>query len=308
MTEYFRVVLGRGSKYAQECFIGNYIGADYSIDQDLTHELVDDWKDFNRKFIPIYLANRPDKTKVAAGLACGMLHTFSKGVQNDDIVLCPDGIGNYYAGVVEGAYFYRPGENLPHRRPVRWLGNTISRDDMSEALKNSVNSGMLTNISKYSDEIEQLLGLSGEPQLRVDNEENVEDPYAFAMEKHLEDFLVSNWGHTALGREYELFKEDNEVIGRQYQTDTGPIDILAISKDERTLLVVELKKGRGNDVVVGQVLRYMGYVKEQLAEENQMVKGIIIAMEDDQKMKRALSMVPNIEFYRYEVSFKLIKG
>jgi len=300
-------MLGKGSKFAQECFDGNYIGADYSIDQDLTHELVDDWRVFNKKFIPIYLANRPEKTKVAAGLACGMLHTFSKGLQNDDIVLCPDGIGNYLAGVVNGDYFYRHGENLPHRRPVRWLEKTIARDDMSEALKNSVNSGMLTDITKYSDEIGELLG-SIERSPIIPRDEEVEDPYAFAMEKHLEDFLVTNWGHTLLGREYELFKEENEVIGRQYQTDTGPIDILAISKDKRTLLVVELKKGRGNDVVVGQVLRYMGYVKEQLAEENQMVKGIIIAMEDDQKMKRALSMVPNIEFYRYEVSFKLTKG
>ena len=32
------------------------------------------------------------------------------------------------------------------------------------------------------------------------------------------------------------------MVGRQYQTDTGTMDILAISKDKRTLLVVELKK------------------------------------------------------------------
>lgn len=307
MTDYYRVMLGKGGKYAQECFDGNYIGADYSIDQDLTHELPDDWRDFNSKFIPIYLANRPGKTKIAAGLACGMLYTFSKGMKVGDVVLSPDGGAIYHAGVVEGEYFYRPGENLPHRRPVRWLDKKIARDEMSEALKNSVNSGMLSNISRYSEEIQQLLGsIEGPPLIPRDIE--VEDPYAFAMEKHLEDFLVANWSHTALGRDYELFKEDNEVIGRQFQTDTGPIDILAISKDQRTLLVVELKKGRGNDVVVGQLLRYMGYVKEQLAEENQLVKGIIIAMEDDQRMRRALSMVPNIEFYRYEVSFKLIKG
>jgi restriction system protein len=73
------------------------------------------------------------------------------------------------------------------------------------------------------------------------------------------------------------------------------------------LLVVELKKGRASDVVVGQVLRYMGYVKEMLAEENQNVKGIIIAMEDDQRIRRALAMVPNIDFFRYEISFKLKK-
>jgi len=35
-------------------------------------------------------------------------------------------------------------------------------------------------------------------------------------------------------------------------------------------LVVELKKGRVSDSVLGQVQRYMVYVKEELAEENQL--------------------------------------
>ena len=33
-----------------------------------------------------------------------------------------------------------------------------------------------------------------------------------------------------------------------------------------------------------------------------------IALEDGQKIRRALAMVPSIEFYRYEVSFKLKKA
>jgi restriction system protein len=35
---------------------------------------------------------------------------------------------------------------------------------------------------------------------------------------------------------------------------------------------------------------------------------VIIAMEDEQGIRRALSVVPNIDFYRYEVTFKLNKG
>lgn len=63
-----------------------------------------------------------------------------------------------------------------------------------------------------------------------------------------------------------------------YPSDTGPIDILAISKDGKELLIVELKKGRASDVLVGQIQRYMGYVLDELAEENQTVKGVIIAL------------------------------
>ncbi len=47
--------------------------------------------------------------------------------------------------------------------------------------------------------------------------------------------------------------------------------------------MVELKKGRASDAVVGQALRYMGYVQEELAEVGQTVHRVIIALEDDRK-------------------------
>ena len=98
------------------------------------------------------------------------------------------------------------------------------------------------------------------------------------------------------------------MVGQQYPSDTGNIDILAISKDGKELLVVELKKGKASDSVVGQIQRYMGYVLEELAEEDQTVKGVIIALEDDIRIRRALSVAPNIEFYTYQVSFELSKS
>jgi len=127
------------------------------------------------------------------------------------------------------------------------------------------------------------------------------------MERHLEDFLVQNWPHTSLGKDYDIFEDEDKRPGQQFPTDTGQIDILAISKDKKSLLVVELKRGRASDVVVGQVLRYMGFVKEELSESSQQVKGVIIALDDDQRIRRALAVTPNIEFYRYEISFKLSK-
>ena len=63
-----------------------------------------------------------------------------------------------------------------------------------------------------------------------------------------------------------------------------------------------------SDTVVGQIQRYMGYVKDELAEPNQTVKGIIIGLEEGQKIKRALQVAVGVDFYRYQVSFKLIKG
>ena len=37
------------------------------------------------------------------------------------------------------------------------------------------------------------------------------------------------------------------------------------------------------------------------------VRGVVIALEDDHQLGRALAMVPTIDFYRYEVNFKLVK-
>jgi restriction system protein len=308
MKNYYRIMLGKKSVHAQECIAGNFIGADYDIHQDLTGRLPEEWRAFNREFIPIYLAGHPDKTKIAAGLACGMLWTVAKGINRGDVVLCPDGEGHYYVGQVNGDYTHQPGGVLPHRRSVQWFGQTINRADMSDVLKNSTGSaGTVCNVTGHHNEIENLIAGVSAPTL-ISTDETVEDPSAFAMEKHLEDFLVQNWAQTDLGREYDIYEEDGECVGQQYQTDTGPIDILAISKDKKTLLVLELKKGRASDVVVGQTLRYMGYVKEELAEDAQNVKGVIIAMEDDQRIRRALAMVPDIAFYRYQISFKLMRA
>ncbi|PXW92293.1 hypothetical protein C7444_12613 [Sphaerotilus hippei] len=60
-------------------------------------------------------------------------------------------------------------------------------------------------------------------------------------------------------------------------------------------------------MVVGQILRDMGKVKEQIAEPNQTVAGVIIALDDDQKLKWALLAVPGISGHRHPVSFKLIR-
>lgn len=140
----------------------------------------------------------------------------------------------------------------------------------------------------------------------ISNDPDVENPYAFAMEEHLEHFLVENWEQTELGKEFRIFEEDGEQVGKQYRTSNNDrIDILAVSKSKKKLLVVELKRGRVSDAVIGQTLRYMGFIKEQIAEPDQTVEGAIIALEDDAKLRWAISMVPSIRFYRYEIDFRL---
>lgn len=204
--KYYRLMLGRGSTHAAHCFSENFIGANFDIYQDLTNALPDSWRVFNAEFIPVYQAEHPGKSKIAAGLACGMLWTVCKGMKLGDYVLCPDGGGNYRVGEITGNYEYVPGQTLPHRRAVRWLAQSIERSEMSDALRNSSGSiGTVCEISAHHDEIERLLGRHEAPILVV-TDETIENPVAFALEKHLEDFLVANWSQTELGKDYDIYE------------------------------------------------------------------------------------------------------
>jgi len=125
---------------------------------------------------------------------------------------------------------------------------------------------------------------------------------SFVMEKHLEDYMFKNWKSTVFGINYDIYEN-----GRQFQTDTGPLDILALRNDNKEFLVLELKRDKASDIVVGQTLRYMGYIKNNIAKNNQKVRGCIIATEEDQGLRNALSITPDIDFYKYQVNFSLNK-
>lgn len=150
----------------------------------------------------------------------------------------------------------------------------------------------------------ELLKKGGVPDIRPP-EEN--DSMEWEMEKYLEEFIEKNFERIDFGCNMELY-QDEESSGRQYQTAVGRIDLLAKDKDTDEFIVIELKKGKSNDVVVGQILRYMGWVKDNLANPDKIVRGIIIAKESDEKMQYALKMVQNIDLYLYSVSFSLRRG
>ena len=95
MRKHYRVMLGRKSIHAQECFAGGFIGVDFGINEDLSRKLPEEGRVFNKDYIPVFLAGHPDKTQIGAGLACGTLWTVSKGIKKGDVVLSPDGSGSY---------------------------------------------------------------------------------------------------------------------------------------------------------------------------------------------------------------------
>jgi hypothetical protein len=100
-------------------------------------------------------------------------------------------------------------------------------------------------------------------------------------EKTLEDNIEANFDDFArrVGMPIEL-------VGRQYATTVGPIDLLARNTRTGTYVVIELKKGRSADKVFGQLSRYMGWVKKNLMDGEQ-PEGIIVASRIDDTHRTA---------------------
>lgn len=128
----------------------------------------------------------------------------------------------------------------------------------------------------------------------------------FGLERHLQDFLFDNWSNTSLGPDWTIYALNGEPdLGYEYVTPIGRIDILAKHKREPKWLVIELKRGRSSDRVVGQTLRYMGWVKRHLAEDGETVEGMIISLDAEPQLHYAIEAVPQISFMSYRVDFRL---
>ncbi|MCK4481735.1 EVE domain-containing protein [Candidatus Bathyarchaeota archaeon] len=129
------------------------------------------------------------------------------------------------------------------------------------------------------------------------------EPY----EEMLRTYVVSKPLEETLGPQYGRFKLYEDAEGRTgelYNTPIGQIDILYRNKETGDFLVVELKRTEDtSDCAAGQIARYTGWVKENLAKER-MVCGLIIAHSASEQLKYALKALKNCKFATYEVAFK----
>lgn len=185
--------------------------------------------------------------------------------------------------------------------PVRWNEKEIAFDKIVFSF---------FTIYEIPDERYQRLveGNEFDPQ---DKDADIGQSIEFVLEKYLEDFIVTNFESIFAGK-WKLYKDPEGSTGQQYPAigDSGKligrIDILAQSTSTNSYLVIELKKGRESDHVVGQILRYMGWVKGNLCQEGQSVKGLIICKDVDERLTYALEMVHDIvQVKRYHVDFHL---
>jgi len=164
MKKYFRIMLGKSSSKFEECYQKSIIGINFDFNLDLSSENdpqfldpVNGWRYFNRKYIPIYQKLTGNKSNKSSGLACAKIWEVRFFINKGDIILSPDGKGNYFIGEVTSDYIYRENCVFTHCRSVIWKGK-ISKTIISNSMKNSMGTThTILNITKYKDEVENLL-------------------------------------------------------------------------------------------------------------------------------------------------------
>lgn len=134
--------------------------------------------------------------------------------------------------------------------------------------------------------------------------ENETSEASFGLEFQLRDFIAQNIGGIDIqGKRLELYVDPTGRDGIEFPTAVGPIDILAVDR-AGAFFVFELKRARSPDHAMGQLTRYMGWVKQTIGRGHD-VNGVIVAKDISESLRYAVSVVPNVSLFEYEVEFHL---
>ncbi len=120
----------------------------------------------------------------------------------------------------------------------------------------------------------------------------------FAYEKDLRNYLAKNL--SVIESDLTLY-EDEGINGIEFPVGGRFIDILAVDSSG-DFVVIELKVSRGYDRVVGQLMRYMAWIRKNQAEPEQSVRGIIVAREISEDLLLACSLLAGVQLFEYELS------
>jgi restriction system protein len=300
----WKVMAGAQSSLADICFAEGFVGVDYGLPGDLTSSLAAGEEAFRSRWREHLVDLSPDRSTQSAAVRAGQVWLLGAAVSEGDVIVTPTGSSSSFrAGIVTSDYWHEPAGPLPHRRRVEWFPSTFEAAALSAPLPRF--GASICSVDGHLEDLKRLISMNPSESSVPDSGGDINDRSEFATEKHLEDFLVLNWSSTEFGRTHDLYTVDGEVVGQQFRTSTGLIDILALSKDGTEFLVIELKRGRASDQVVGQTLRYMGAVANELAGPDQDIRGVIIGADSDSRIEAALRFAPDVELYRYRVRFEL---
>lgn len=227
------------------------------------------------------------------------------GYSSETKKIDPDSCKNHYQNIKRGRGNWV--------KAVEFLGRIKEFTSYSKA-----GIGRLTGIARstVTQDLQLAQGLKKRPKLKeiaskktaFDTLRETFKTKALDEEEKLHRNLYNNWDKTPFAKEWELARTGSNM-GKLNTHEIGEIDLLAKNKSENKWLVIELKKGPGSDKTIGQILRYMGWVKKKKAKKDDIVQGLIICGEYNLTMDYALKCVPTIQakIYRnYDNKLKFI--
>jgi len=124
-------------------------------------------------------------------------------------------------------------------------------------------------------------------------------PHSFEREDDLQTFIVEHLDNISTFKDWEFVNANIFQKGKYNTSEIGEIDLLLKYKTEPKWLVVELKREQSSDETVGQILRYMGWVTDKLADKNDKIEGMILSSSSDKALYYALICTQNIRIFRY---------
>ena len=90
-----------------------------------------------------------------------------------------------------------------------------------------------TSEGKDSKCLKITLNCDDSENILLSDDQSINDSFNFQMEKHLEEFIIENWNSLDIGKEFNLNEEYVDKRRKKFRTDTGEIDIFALSKDKK---------------------------------------------------------------------------
>jgi len=159
---FYRVSLGKDAVYLADALERGYVGTSWLADRDLTDHLGRSVREWHQELNPVVKVTDAIESDVAAGLAVGQTWVVVAQLRAGDNVLVPTGKGSYCVGIVAGPYYFEPGAEVPHRRPVDWRAGELRREELSEELRRALQfAGTAQNLEKYAVELRERLAELG---------------------------------------------------------------------------------------------------------------------------------------------------
>ncbi len=181
----------------------------------------------------------------------------------------------------------------PSLKPEQWRQDWKNR--VEERLRPWKNALVMSGIAPFNFDTRRFEKFGGglvthppERYIRVipPNEPSASSPASPSpvsiYEKNLEDLIV---------QQLDEIESGLRLVQRQLSTPAGRLDLFC-QDAKGDYVVIELKRGRGSDQVVGQALRYIAWARDAYPKSN--VRGVIIVNKIDDEMRYAIKAVPGV--------------